>query len=137
LCVVVIFGRSLRIEFVNENEKCIYFFVIDPPWRIVLDNKIIASSSNYPYNENDEKKQQQKEIKWFSKTNFMKYEKIKEIKLQENCDLIIEWENDAILNSFITDSEYPSCYFYDRINDKAYDFFYGKIIRDDYKSKYK
>lgn len=72
--------NSIKIEYYSENNKRIYFFHIDPPWRIILDDKLIASSWKYPqsknYNNDDMEKN---ERKWFSKTDFIKYEKIKNV----------------------------------------------------------
>jgi hypothetical protein len=127
-------ANTIRIEFTNENNKRIYYFVIDPSWRIILNNQIIASSSNYPFHEKCTRNEQED---WWSKTTFMKYEKIKKIYLLENCDLIIEWDNGAILNNFVDEIDYPSYFFYDNINEKAYDFFYKRIMQDDWKSKNK
>jgi hypothetical protein len=67
----------------------------------------------------------------------MRNKNIKNITLLDNCDLIIEWENNALLNKFVNDIEYPSYYFYDKVSDKVYDFMYKKIFQDDFVSKNK
>jgi hypothetical protein len=129
------------IDFYDEKDENIYSFQIDPTWRIVLDGKIIINSFNYPYHENYSKDEEEKETKdfyeWCSKTDFMKYEKIKNIKILNSCDLIIEGENGAVLNNFMKDIDYHDYSFYDKINNKIYRFNYGKIIQENWERKYK
>ena len=97
------------------------------------------NSYNYPYHNNYSENQKEQEendfYEWCNKINFMRNEKV--IILLDNCDLIIEWENGALLNNFVNDTEGASSYFYDKINDKVYDFMYKKILQDDFVSKNK
>ena len=51
------------------------------------------------------------------------------------CDLLLEWRNGAILNNFIDDIEYPNYFFYDNINNKVYDFYFRKILQDNFKTE--
>jgi hypothetical protein len=127
-------ANIIRIEFIDGNDKRIYFFVINPPWRIISNNKIVANSNDYPFHEKHTRNEQEN---WWSKTNFIKHEKIAKIYLLANCDLIIEWNNGAMLNKFVDEIEYPSYFFYDNVDEKTYDFYYKKIIQDDWKSKNK
>jgi hypothetical protein len=121
--------NTIMIDFYNKNEEIIYSFHIDPSWRIIFENKIIASSRNYPQPEdyiNDDMEKYEKE--WFSKTDFMKYENIKDIKILETYDLKIEWKNGSILNNFVNDIEDAAYFLYDHLDNKIYDIYYGKII---------
>ena len=121
--------NTIMIDFYNKSDELIYSFHINPSWRIIFNNKIIASSCNYPqpedYNNNDMEKY---EKEWFSKTDFMKYEKIKNIKLLETYDLRIEWENGSILNNFVNDIEFPDYVLYNHLDNKIYEINYSKII---------
>ena len=113
----------------HNNDELIYSFHIDLSWRIIFNNKIIASSRDYPQPEdhiNDDMGKYERE--WFGKTDFMKYERIKSIKLLETYDLRIEWENGFILNNFVNDIEIPAYFIYDRIYNKIYEIYYGEII---------
>ena len=133
--------NSIRIDFYSENNEHLYFFWIDPPWRITLNDKIIMNSYNYPYHSNYSENQKEQEendfYEWCNKINVMKNEKVQNIILLDNCDLIIEWENGASLNNFVNDTEAANYWFYDKMNGKAYDFMYKKILQDDFVSKNK
>jgi hypothetical protein len=129
--------NSLQIHYLPDLDDKKYFFHIDPPWRIVFNNKIIQNSYNYPYHSNysdDQRKQEEEDFHtWCKLTEFMKNEKIKIVTAHENADLTIEWENHAVLNAFIDDDEGASYYFYDKVNYKVYEFEYSKCIQDDLK----
>jgi hypothetical protein len=129
--------NTADIILTDENEKRLYSFAIDPSWRIVLKNKMIINSRNYPYHENYNDEEQEKEkndfYEWCNKTLFMQCKKIVEINVLETGDLNIIWENGAILNKFVNDSEEADYYFFDKINNKVYDVMYGKIIQNDLK----
>jgi hypothetical protein len=131
--------NTIRIGFTNKYGDKLYFFHIDPAWRIVLNNEILINSYNYQKNENYTEEENNKEEKkfnnWCSKTEFMKNEKINKIFVLETADLIIEWKNGATLNKFVNDIKSPDYYFYDKVNYKVYDFMYKKIIQDDLKNK--
>jgi hypothetical protein len=128
--------NTVMIDFKDKNNEQIYSFWIHPAWRIVLENRIIINSYNYPYHENYTEEEQEKEnrdfYEWCSKTDFMKYEKIKNIQVLDSCDLLIEWENGAILNKFINDIEDANYIFYDHLKNKIYYFYYGKIKQVDW-----
>ena len=127
--------NTIMIDFKNRTCNRIYSFWLDPAWRIVFSNKIIINSFNYPYHENYTKLEQKKEEddfgKWCSKTDFMKHVKIKNIHILESCDLIIEWENGAVLDKFVNDMEDDDYVFYDHIEGKKYRFSYGNIKQVD------
>jgi len=135
-------ANGFWIDFISENNKSLYQFHIHTSWRIILDDKIISSCCydypfDYLYDENQKEQKENDFKKWCDKTKFMQNEYIKKIIVLNNCDLIIEWENGAIFNSFIDCPEDSSYTFYDEINDKWYNFYYGKIIQDDFVSKRK
>ena len=59
-------ANSVKIFFCSEDDSDLYSFWIDPPWRIVLNNKIITNSfNNYPFHENyDEDQEEQESRDW-------------------------------------------------------------------------
>jgi hypothetical protein len=128
--------NTIRILFLSESDTKLFFFHIDPPWRIVYRDGILQNSYNYPYHEDYQDDQQKEEDdfhEWCRITEFMKTEIIKIITVNDTADLIIEWNNGAILNAFINDVESPSYFFYDKLNFKVYEFSYGKCVQDDLK----
>jgi hypothetical protein len=127
--------NTVNIIFTNENGKRLYSFAIDPSWRITLNNKMIINSRNYPYHENYTEEEREKEkndfYEWCAKTDFMTQEKIIKIEVLKTGDLNIRWKNEAILNKFVNNIENADYYFFDKINNKAYDIIYGKIIQNE------
>jgi hypothetical protein len=65
----------------------------------------------------------------------MRDEPIRRITIEDNADLTVEWKNGAILNAFVSDIEDPSYYFYDKVNNKVYEFMYGACMQDDLKRR--
>jgi hypothetical protein len=127
--------NTIKILFMSETNQIKYFFNIDPPWRIILNGKLIQTSYNYPHHNKyvQDKITSESEAfyEWCSITEFMKADNIQNITVHDNADLTIEWENGAILDAFINDNEGASYYFYDKINYKVYEFEYGKCTVDD------
>ncbi len=129
--------NSIRIIFLSEKNKKLYFFHIDPPWRIIYKNKILINSDNYPFHSNYGNDQREEECQdfqeWCQKIEFMKNEGIKNIILNPNSDMNLEWNNGAILNVFTNDIEMPTIFFYDKVAVKVYEFKYGECTQDDLK----
>jgi hypothetical protein len=132
-------ANTFWIDFISEKNEEAYKFYVPNPWRIILNNKILSSYIDCPYSrfyeETEEKREQfiNDYFKWDSKTEFIKNEKKKKMIVFDNCDLVIEWENGAIFNSFVEFQEDRSYVFFDIINSKCYDFYYGKIMQNDLK----
>ena len=115
----------------SNNKKADYFFWIDPPWRIVNENKIILNSYNYPYHENyteDEKAKEKDDFKeWVSKADFLSLEKVSKVVFSDIGDLKIIWNNKCQMDTFVNDVEECSYHFYDYVSWIDYEIFPGRI----------
>ena len=126
--------NTIRIQFFSATDEKLFFFHIDPPWRIVHNREIIQSSYSYPYHSDypdDQGREDEDFHAWCDKADFMREERIRSIILHESADLTIEWENNAILQAFINNIENPSYRFYDKVENKVYEFTYGRCTQDE------
>lgn len=131
--------NTIRIIFLTNEDERVYFFHIDPPWRISLNNSLIQTSYNYPYHDDYSEQDSETENRdfraWCSATEFMKNEKIKSIYVNEHYDLTIAWENGAALNTFSNDLHDPSFFFYDKIINTVYEFSYKNCTKSNLKPR--
>ncbi len=131
--------NSISLSFLSDEEEKLYFFHIDPPWRIVFNGELIQTSFNYPYHDDysdDEREKEDRDFrKWCSLTEFMRYEKVDSVCINEHYDLTVTWKNGAFLDVFQNDTEDPSYYFYDKVRNEVYDLGYRKCVRSPLKRK--
>ena len=117
----------------NQSENRYIYFYIYHPWRISLNQKILNSSGDCPYKEDNES-QKDHEIKFIlycKKTKLLERFPIKKIAIDSiSNDLSIVWENGAILESSSLSSENWSYHIYDYINGVMYDVYYNRIEKD-------
>ena len=131
--------NTIYIQFFDEQDVKTGYFVINPPWRIIFKEEMIQNSYNYPFHENYTESEKTKEEEdfnaWCTITNFMRYDKVKEIVISETSDLTIEWECGSRLNAFIMDRERYDYSFCHISGKKVYRFKFGECCCEDYEKR--
>lgn len=129
--------NSININWKKDNQKSDYFFWIDPPWRIICNNKIIQNSYNYPYHQNyneediyDQEQEKKDFNKWCEQSDILREKKVLKIEINAIGDLKIIWEDGYELDAFVNDSEDISYYFYDYVSWNRYGIIPGEIITE-------
>lgn len=123
---------KIRLHQNNSKNRFLYFYIYHP-WRITLNGKLLNSSGNCPYkNEDESQKEHEHKFKQYCETTrFLEQFPIKMINIHHiTNDLSISWENSALLESPTLSSENYSYHIYDYINGKDYDIYFNRIDKD-------
>ncbi|RYZ50507.1 MAG: hypothetical protein EOP07_22855 [Proteobacteria bacterium] len=125
--------NSLKIGFYKDDpKKADSYLWIDPAWRITKNNVNVLNSFNYPYHENyedeDREKEKQDFLKWAnSADDLQKNLKLTDLQISSKGDLSIQFQEHYDLDVFVNDVVEYGWYFRDIVEDLIYEVSIGKI----------
>ncbi|MFN8337262.1 MAG: hypothetical protein U0U09_19170 [Cyclobacteriaceae bacterium] len=120
---VKFYPATNSLKFHSNDEADENYLWIDPPWRIVKGNRVIASSFTCPWHENFKTKEEYQHAftEWCQAMNYLNELEVKgHLVRQPVNDLVIEWSDGTILEVFQKRYEDDSWYITDKSNKKYY-----------------
>ena len=120
---------KIRLHENQSKERYVYFYIYSP-WRITKNGIFISSSDLYTHEDEleDQSKYEETFAQYVKATEYLLKHKIVDIKIKsESTDLVIQWADGTLLESFGLNPDEWSYHIYDKLNEKTYDVFYGRI----------
>ena len=104
----------------SSDNQC--YLWVEPPWRLVKDKRLIASSFTCPWHEDFKSKMEYDDAfgKWANSFSYLNTILIKSYNLNAYNDLVIEWTDGSVMEVIQKDQENESWYFSDKRENKIY-----------------
>ena len=126
--------NSLKFHSNDDADK--NYLWIEPPWRILIGSRVIASSFTCPWHEDFKTKDEYHNAftEWCGKMSYLNELQVKSHLVRQPVnDLVIEWTDGTILEVFQTRDEDASWYITDKNKKKYYLAHSDKIYIKDMK----